>query len=258
LGGLTRDGTAWRSLPRWAKLSDAQAKLRKEFRERFLDGLQKAYDRGELILTGWHGHLLSPQRFAPWIAGLRASYWNLHVERVEREDMPHQTREEAARSTLGYLAAYANGVALRNERLIAIENDHVVFWYKDYRDHSRQKIARVPALEFIDRFLLHVLPRHFRHIRNYGFLAQNRRGVKLPLIRRLLGMPEGGLAPEEDNALLEEAEGEDKDKDKMTAGKPCPVCKRGVIIVLTWARPTIAEIMQMPLEQLQQLSLPFQ
>jgi hypothetical protein len=149
-------------------------------------------------------------------------------------------------------------VALRNDRLIAIEDDHVVFWYKDYCDQGREKIARVPALEFIDRFLLHILPRSFRHIRNYGFLAQNKRGVKLPLIRRLLGMPEGGLAPEEDNALLEEAEGEDKDKDKMTAGKPCPVCKRGTIIVLTWARPTIAEIMQMPLEQLQQLSLPFQ
>ena len=43
--------------------------------------------------------------------------------------------EEAARCTLGYLAAYANGVALRNDRLIAIEDDHVVFWYKDHRAH---------------------------------------------------------------------------------------------------------------------------
>jgi hypothetical protein len=256
LGGLTRDGAAWRSLPRGVPLTEAQAELRKEFRTRFLDGLQQAYDRGELILTGRHGHLLSPQRFAAWMQELRACYWNLHAERVEREDAPDQTPEEAARCTLGYLAAYANGVALHNDRLLAIEDDHVLFSYKDYRDQGRRKIARVPALEFIDRFLLHVLPRHVRRIRNYGFLAPNQRGKKLPLIRQLLGMPELASAAEEGQPLSEEHE--EEDGGASGAGRPCPACQRGVLVVISWPRPTIAQIMQLPLEQLQQYQLPFQ
>ena len=89
-----------------------------------------------------------------------------------------------------------------------------------------------------------------------AFWPKNQRGVKLPLIRKLLGMPEGGLALEEDDFQPEEAEGEDG--GKSTLERPCPVCKRGVLVVISWPRPTIAEIMQMPLEQLQQCQLPFQ
>ena len=201
-GGLTRDGTAWRSLASGVSLP--QDWLREEFRRRFLEGLQRAYERGALVLTGRHGHLLAPQRFAQWLAPLRTCYWNVYAQPVELGRSENMTREEAARRTLGYLAAYANGVALHNDRLLGIEDDHVVFSYKDYRDHGRVKIARVPAVEFIDRFLLHVLPRHLRHIRNYGFLAPNQRGKKLPLIRQLLGMPEPERASEGDEPLLEE------------------------------------------------------
>jgi len=39
--------------------------------------------------------------------------------------------------------------------------------------------------------------------------------------------------------------------------RPCP-CVSGVLVVISWPRPTIAQIMQMPLEQLQQYQLPFQ
>ena len=132
----------------------------------------------------------------------------------------------------------------------------MVFSYKDYRDQGRRKIARVDALEFIDRFLLHILPRHVRRIRNYGFLAPNQRGVKLPLIRKLLGMPEPGRASEGDEPLLEEEE--DADAAGTEVRRPCPVCKTGVLIEVTWPRPTIAQIMQMTLEQLRQFRLPFQ
>ena len=155
-----------------------------------LDGLQQAYDRA-LVLTGRHGQLFAPPRFAAWLAGLRTGYWNIHAERVDVGHTAERTREEAARCTLGYLAAYANGVAPQRPAA-GIEDDPVVFSYKDYRDHDRVKTARVPALEFIDRFLIRVLPRYLRHIRNYGFLAPNQRGKQLPLIRQLLGLPAPG------------------------------------------------------------------
>ena len=141
VGGLTLDGTAWRSLPRTFALP--QTELRQEFRTRFLDGLERAYVRGELVLTGRHGHLLAPARFAAWLADLRTCYWNIHTERVDEGHTHQLTPAEAAECTVKYLAAYACGVALHNDRLLAIEEDQVVFNYKDYRDHGRVKIARV-------------------------------------------------------------------------------------------------------------------
>src|SRR5260370_30301286 len=44
----------------------------------------------------------------------------------------------------------------------------------------------LPVEEFLRRFLLHLLPRGFMHIRNFGFLANRRRAELLPLCFRLL------------------------------------------------------------------------
>ena len=44
----------------------------------------------------------------------------------------------------------------------------------------------LPADEFLRRFLLHLLPRGFVRIRNFGFLANRRRATLLPLCRQLL------------------------------------------------------------------------
>jgi hypothetical protein len=44
----------------------------------------------------------------------------------------------------------------------------------------------LPVDEFLRRFLLHVLPRGFVRIRNFGFLANRRRAALLPLCFQLL------------------------------------------------------------------------
>jgi hypothetical protein len=41
--------------------------------------------------------------------------------------------------------------------------------------------------EFLRRFLLHVLPKGFVRIRNFGFLANRKRAILLPLCFHLLG-----------------------------------------------------------------------
>jgi hypothetical protein len=254
-GGLSLDGTAWRSLPPGCCLPPK--KLRREFRDRFLAGLERAQARGALVLTGRHGHLVSPARWAPWLAKLRAVDWNVYAAPVELGGRGEGlTPAEAARRTVGYLAAYASGTALHNDRLLALEDDQVEFSYKDYYDRARRKRAWLPALELIDRFLLHILPRHVRHIRNYGFLAPNQRGTKLPLIRRLLGLAAAeGAAAAGDEPRLPEDEDAAQGAELV---RPCPVCHTGVLREGTWPRPTIAQIMQLPLTQLRQYRLPFQ
>ena len=77
---------------------------------------------------------------------------------------------EATAKTVDY-CAYANRVAISNSRLMAIEGEEVLFRYKDYRDGDQWKTTRMPGVEFIRRFLLHVLPQGLRHIRRFGFMG---------------------------------------------------------------------------------------
>src|SRR5882762_9161914 len=71
---------------------------------------------------------------------------------------------------LDYLARYTHRVAISNNRLLQLEDAKVSFRWKDYRD-SRQKVMTLTVHEFIRRFLLHVLPKGFQRIRQYGLLS---------------------------------------------------------------------------------------
>ena len=231
--------------------------LREEFRTRFLDGLQRAYERGELVLTGRHGHLLSPQRFAQWMAHLRTCYWNVHAEPVDVGRSAEMTREEAARRTLGYLAAYANGVALHNDRLLAIEDDHVVFSYKDYRDHGRVKIARVPAVEFIDRFLLHVLPAPCSAHSELWISGPESAREEAAADPPTAGDARAGARVGGRRAAAGGGRGRGRSGHGSPGGR-VPCARWACWLEITWPRPTIAQIMQMTMEQLRQFRLPFQ
>jgi Putative transposase len=62
----------------------------------------------------------------------------------------------------------------------------VTFRWKDYAHGNCQRVMTLEAVEFIRRFLLHVLPRGFQRILHYAFLANSVRQEKLALCRQLL------------------------------------------------------------------------
>ena len=70
---------------------------------------------------------------------------------------------------LKYLARYTHRVAISNQRLIALEDGKVRFRWKDYAHGRAPKTMALNPVEFIRRFLLHVLPSGFVRIRHYGF-----------------------------------------------------------------------------------------
>jgi hypothetical protein len=74
--------------------------------------------------------------------------------------------------SLRYLARYVFRVAISNNRIKSIENNTVTFLYKD-RQRKTGKTMTLDAMEFIRRFLQHVLPKGFMKIRHYGFLNPN-------------------------------------------------------------------------------------
>jgi len=80
-------------------------------------------------------------------------------------------------NSLRYLSRYVFRVAISNNRIKSIENGVVKFLYKD-RKKKKWKITALNAMEFIRRFLQHVLPKSFMKIRHSGFLNP---GSALPL-----------------------------------------------------------------------------
>jgi hypothetical protein len=88
---------------------------------------------------------------------------------------------------LKYLARYTHKAAISDRRLVSLEDGQVTFRWKDYQHGNRQRCMTLDAVEFLRRFLLHVLPRGFQRIRHYGFLANGVRQAKLARCRQVLG-----------------------------------------------------------------------
>ena len=92
---------------------------------------------------------------------------------------------------LKYLARYTHRVAIANSRITAADADSVSFRYQDYAGGNRNRVLTLDAVEFLRRFLQHVLPDRFVRIRHYGFLANRARKQKLPLCLRLIAQATG-------------------------------------------------------------------
>lgn len=89
---------------------------------------------------------------------------------------------------LEYMGRYLFRVAISNNRIIKVENGKVTFRYTDYKT-GKSKLVTLDALEFIRRFLQHVLPHNFMKVRYYGFLAAASRN-KLAKLKKLLFVDE--------------------------------------------------------------------
>ncbi len=174
-GGLAPDHTSWISSRRTFFLPVKV--LGRVFRGKFLAGLKTAFREGKLE---FHGHLASlsePRRFAAWLRVLFRHDWVVYSKR------PFGGPEHALR----YLGAYTHRVGIANSRLVSFVEGEVSFRWRDSAHNNRKRVMSLPADEFLRRFLLHLVPRGFVRIRNFGFLANRQRAKLLPLCFRLLG-----------------------------------------------------------------------
>jgi hypothetical protein len=104
--------------------------------------------------------------------------WNVNSQAVNSSE-----------ATLKYLAPYVFKVAISNSRIVALQDRTVLIRYR--KPHSeRPRILALDVMEFIRRFLQHVLPTGFMKIRYYGFMNPN---CALPLerIRTLIELSYG-------------------------------------------------------------------
>jgi hypothetical protein len=90
---------------------------------------------------------------------------------------------------LRYLSRYSHRVAIGNERIVAFHEGNVTFRYRDRSRGNRSGLLTLPATQFVQRFLRHVLPSRFVRIRHYGLLANGQRTRLLGQARVALGHP---------------------------------------------------------------------
>jgi hypothetical protein len=149
--------------------------LSRVFRGQFLTGLRAAIDAGKV---GLPAALAGPHARAAWYTSLYVKEWVVYAK------PPFGGPEQV----LKYLARYTHRVAISNARLLDLRDGRVTFRYQDYADAHRQKTMALDALEFLRRFVQHVLPQGFVKVRHYGLLANAQRAARLRVCRRLLLM----------------------------------------------------------------------
>jgi hypothetical protein len=152
--------------------------LAQVFRGKYLAGLRRAYERGQLHFAGSTAALAGPCAFEALLGGLYTKDWVVYAK--EPFGGPGQV--------LKYLTGYTHRVALSNSRLVRVTASEVTFTWKDYAANCQRKGLTLSALEFVRRFCLHILPRGLVRIRQYGLLSNRDRSERLARCRALLGM----------------------------------------------------------------------
>ena len=219
-GGLSFDGQRW--IPCRKTFFLPVRVLSALFQGKFLSYLTVAFHQGTL---SFHGHLQSLADENNWrrfLRSLRQKDWVVYT----------QPPFGGAPQVLKYLARYTHRVAISNQRLVSLEEGKVRFSWKDYRKSRKPRTMTLDAVEFLRRFLLHVLPHGFMRIRYYGFLANRNRREKLALCRRLLGLAEHPTpcTPETPKSQGDEA--------VHTDPSPlCPLCKKGRMVEVETVYP---------------------
>ncbi len=190
------------------------------FRAKYLAGLHRAFDAGELTFAGGTSDLADRCTFTGFLGQLRAVDWVVYATRPFAGPV----------QVLEYLGRYTHRVALANNRLVDHGEGRVRFRWKDYADHDRVKVMALEVDEFLRRFLLHMMPRGFMRIRHFGLLANRTRRALVGRCRALLGHPPPTDAPSESvTQFLQRLVGVDLTR--------CPVCRVGHLQIMVIVGP---------------------
>lgn len=153
--------------------------LSKVFRGKFLSLLKKAFYEKHLDFHGEAKAYASEQQFLTLVDSLYCTPWVVYCKK------PFNNTD----NMVEYLSRYTHKTAIYNNRLVSMTDSHVSFRWRDYRDGNKVKVMTLDVMEFIRRFLLHVLPSGFQKIRYYGLLSSRSRKTKLVKCFRILKLP---------------------------------------------------------------------
>ncbi len=146
----------------------------------------------------------------------RSKKWVVHAKPAGRGE-----------KVLEYLARYVFRIALSNSRLERFEDGQVTFRYRENRTQQIKRL-RLPAAQFLGRFLQHVLPKGFAKVRHYGLdsaASQTRHQQALLLLQKLRP-----AAPPLAQPLLSQDGAPNEDQTHRL--RRCPSCRIGQLVFI--------------------------
>jgi hypothetical protein len=172
-GGGTRVDGRWKQLPYRSDgfLFPVKA-LRKMYRGKLLDFITQKIKNGLIRLPqtcNWNK--LKPV--------LYNKTWNVYAKSVMTSPM----------HVIDYLGRYTHKVAISNHRIIEAGHDYVRFKWRDYRDGEKMKEMSLPVDEFVGRLALHILPKGFVKIRQYGIWSYRNKSQRIAALLQKMNLP---------------------------------------------------------------------
>lgn len=213
-GALTASGE-WRSSKR-GFLFPVKA-LSKVFRGKFVAALKAGREQGALATAT----TLDDNQWRSLLARLHAHEWVVYAK--QPLGGPAQVLE--------YLGRYTHRVAISNERIVGMDDHEVRFRVRASDQGNVKRTLALPAQTFIDRFLLHVLPKGFKRIRHYGILGPAGKSARLAQARAALSVP----AP--DPVVVESVAAFMRRIDRAEWAR-CPHCGKGAFVPTAAIAPT--------------------
>jgi hypothetical protein len=136
----------------------------------------------------------------------------------------HSQANHHGSSAFTYLAPYVFKVAISNRRIVGLQDRTVIFTYRKVGS-TRPRTAHLDVMEFLRRFLQHVLPDGFMQVRHFGFLHASCT-LSLATIRRLIVQEP---ASEHQSPLR---------KPQLPRAACCPTCGTPMRVVMRcWTSP---------------------
>jgi hypothetical protein len=205
-GALSKNGK-WKPAKKYLFPVNVLSKL---FRGIYVSKLRQAYEQGRLVLPTQLAETLLANDFDALLNQLMEVDWVVYAK------PPFAGPEKL----LNYLGRYTHKIAISNHRIISVDEEAVIFKWRDYSDNNQEKVMQLKPEEFIRRFLSHVLPVGFMRIRSFGFLANASKAKKVKQIQTQFNYKPRKTQEKRDTAsLMLELTGDD-----ITL---CPYCKQG-------------------------------
>ena len=166
MGGLSRQGK-WKQARSKGKFLFPVKAMSKTFRGKFTDGLYYLDQKDYIKLTQ---PIDLEQKY---LHPLYRRKWVVFAKRPVA----------GSQKAIEYIGRYVHRIAIANSRIREVTDKKVIFSWVDYR-HSKTGNMQLNGVEFLRRFVEHILPKGFVKIRHYGILSNRLKNQTLEMAYR--------------------------------------------------------------------------
>jgi len=147
------------------------------FRGKYLAGVKELNKAGKLFFHGTCEKYQAHEGFQSLMDDCYTKEWIPYCKKTFQN----------AYAVIEYLGRYTHRIAISNHRILSMDDETVTYQVKDYKNNAEWRTEKTSGVEFIRRFLMHVLPKRFVRLRHYGLLCNRCKKDNLVKCRNLIG-----------------------------------------------------------------------